>query len=74
MILVFYVENEELIIMDEIIEYVLNLFREYGLNVWFECEVKDLFLEGFIYEGSLNGCFIKEIDIMDVWFDSGFLY
>lgn len=74
LILVFYVENGDLIIMDEIINYVVDLFCEYGFNVWFECEVKDLLLEGFIYLGSLNGEFCKEIDIMDVWFDLGFFY
>lgn len=74
LILVFYVENGELIIIDEIIEYVFELFRQYGLNIWFEKEVKDFFLEGFMYSGSLNGIFIKEQDIMDVWFDLGFFY
>lgn len=74
LLLIFYVENGEVIIMLEIIEYVVNLFVEYGLNIWFMCEVKELLLVGFIYLGLLNGEFIKEIDIMDVWFDLGFLY
>lgn len=74
MLLVFYVENGEIIMMKEIVNYVVDLFVEYGLNIWFEREVKDLLLEGFIYLGSFNGIFIKEIDIMDVWFDFGLLY
>ncbi|WP_374721939.1 isoleucine--tRNA ligase [Peribacillus tepidiphilus] len=68
---VFYAENGEPIITDETIEHVSNLFRQYGSNVWFEREAKDLLPEGFTHPGSPNGIFTKETDIMDVWFDSG---
>jgi isoleucyl-tRNA synthetase len=68
---VFYAETGEPIITDETIEHVSNLFREHGSNVWFEREPKDLLPEGFTHEGSPNGRFTKENDIMDVWFDSG---
>ncbi|TXC92034.1 isoleucine--tRNA ligase [Metabacillus litoralis] len=68
---VFYAENNEPIITDETIEHVSNLFREHGSNVWFEREANDLLPEGFTHEGSPNGKFTKEQDIMDVWFDSG---
>ncbi|RID87246.1 isoleucine--tRNA ligase [Peribacillus asahii] len=68
---VFYAENGEPIITDETINHVSELFREHGSNVWFEREAKDLLPEGFTHEGSPNGVFTKETDIMDVWFDSG---
>lgn len=68
---VFYAENGEPIITDETIEHVSNLFRDYGSNIWFEREAKDLLPDGFTHEGSPNGKFTKENDIMDVWFDSG---
>ncbi|WP_110929348.1 isoleucine--tRNA ligase [Bacillus massiliglaciei] len=68
---VFYAENGEPVITDETIDHVSNLFREHGSNVWFEREAKDLLPEGFTHEGSPNGTFTKETDIMDVWFDSG---
>lgn len=68
---VFYGENGEPIITDETIEHVANLFREHGSNIWFEKEAKDLLPEGFTSEHSPNGEFRKELDIMDVWFDSG---
>lgn len=68
---VFYAENGEAIITDETIAHVSELFREYGSTVWFEREAKDLLPEGFTHEGSPNGKFTKETDIMDVWFDSG---
>ena len=68
---VFYAENGEPIITDETIAHVAKLFREHGSNVWFEKDAKDLLPEGFQHEGSPNGQFTKETDIMDVWFDSG---
>ncbi|WP_048827830.1 isoleucine--tRNA ligase [Bacillus sp. B-jedd] len=68
---VFYAENGEPIITDETIDHVSNLFREYGSNIWFEKEAKELLPEGFTHPGSPNGQFTKETDIMDVWFDSG---
>lgn len=68
---VFYAENGQEIITDETIGHVSNLFREHGSNIWFEREAKDLLPEGFTHEGSPNGHFTKETDIMDVWFDSG---
>ncbi|WP_433749559.1 isoleucine--tRNA ligase [Falsibacillus pallidus] len=68
---VFYAENGEAIITDETIAHVSNLFREHGSNIWFEREAKDLLPENFTHEGSPNGKFTKEQDIMDVWFDSG---
>ena len=68
---VFYAENGEAILTDETIAHVADLFREHGSNVWFERDAKDLLPEGFQHEGSPNGQFTKETDIMDVWFDSG---
>ena len=68
---VFYGENGEAILTDETIGHVAKLFREYGSNVWFEREAKDLLPEGFTHPSSPNGQFTKEMDIMDVWFDSG---
>ncbi len=68
---VFYGEDNEPIITDETIEHVSNLFREHGSNIWFEWEAGQLLPEGFTSEHSPNGKFTKEMDIMDVWFDSG---
>ncbi|EDL62612.1 isoleucyl-tRNA synthetase, partial [Bacillus sp. SG-1] len=68
---VFYAENGEEIITEETIAHVSELFREHGSNIWFEKNAKELLPEGFTHEGSPNGEFTKEQDIMDVWFDSG---
>lgn len=68
---VFYAENGEPIIEENTIQHVSELFREHGSNIWFEWDAKDLLPEGYTHEGSPNGAFTKETDIMDVWFDSG---
>ncbi len=68
---IFYAENGEAIITPETIEHVAKLFAEYGSNVWYERDAKELLPEGYTHEGSPNGEFTKETDIMDVWFDSG---
>ncbi|MCT1904212.1 isoleucine--tRNA ligase [Oceanobacillus sojae] len=68
---VFYGEDGTPIITDETISHVSDLFREHGSNIWFEREAEDLLPEGFTSEHSPNGKFTKEVDIMDVWFDSG---
>ena len=68
---VFYAENGDIIMTEETINHVANLFEQHGSNIWFEREAKDLLPEGFTHEGSPNGEFTKETDIMDVWFDSG---
>ncbi|MBC6314990.1 isoleucine--tRNA ligase [Listeria grandensis] len=68
---IFYAENGEPIITDETINHVSELFREHGSDIWFEREAKGLLPAGFTHEGSPNGEFTKENDIMDVWFDSG---
>ncbi|BCU52085.1 isoleucyl-tRNA synthetase [Staphylococcus auricularis] len=68
---VFYAENGDVILSQETVNHVADLVEEYGSNVWFEREAKDLLPEGFTHPGSPNGEFTKETDIMDVWFDSG---
>jgi isoleucyl-tRNA synthetase len=68
---IFYAENGEEIMDQEVFAHVADLFEEFGSNVWFEREAKDLLPAGFTHPSSPNGEFTKETDIMDVWFDSG---
>ncbi|HEY4600380.1 MAG TPA: isoleucine--tRNA ligase [Cerasibacillus sp.] len=68
---VFYGEDGTAIITEETIDHVAKLFKEHGSNIWFEWSAEDLLPEGFTSEHSPNGQFTKEMDIMDVWFDSG---
>ncbi len=53
------------------VHYVAALFEEHGSIIWWKSEAKDLLPAGFTHPGSPNGEFTKEIDTMDVWFDSG---
>nr|WP_276931984.1 isoleucine--tRNA ligase [Globicatella sulfidifaciens] len=71
---IFYAENGEAILDGQVIEHVAQLVAENGSNIWFEREAKELLPEGFTHPGSPNGEFTKEMDIMDVWFDSGTSY
>ncbi len=68
---IFYAEDGTPIMTEETINHVADLFREYGSNVWFNRDAKDLLPDGFTSSHSPNGKFTKETDIMDVWFDSG---
>ncbi|WP_251516298.1 MULTISPECIES: isoleucine--tRNA ligase [Staphylococcus] len=68
---VFYAENGDIIMTQETVNHVADLFEQHGSNIWFEREAKELLPEGFTHPGSPNGEFTKETDIMDVWFDSG---
>lgn len=68
---IFYAEDGTAIMDKETIEHVAKLIEKYGSNIWFQREAKDLLPEGYTNEHSPNGEFTKEMDIMDVWFDSG---
>ncbi len=58
---------------NETVKKISEIFREKGSNAWFEMTEKELMPEGSKCE---CGCdeFVKETDIMDVWFDSGTSY
>ncbi|HSJ37175.1 MAG TPA: isoleucine--tRNA ligase [Planococcus sp. (in: firmicutes)] len=68
---VFYAENGDPIITEETIAHIAGLFREHGSNIWFERPAAELLPSDFEHPSSPNGIFTKEMDIMDVWFDSG---
>ena len=68
---VFYCEKcGKPICTPETIERVSALFGEFGSNVWFEREAKDLLPENFTCP-HCGGAFTKETDTLDGWFDSG---
>lgn len=68
---VFYCKScEKEYVTPESLEKVQKVFAEKGSNAWFDMDVKELMPENAKCE---CGCteFVKETDIMDVWFDSG---
>ena len=68
---IIYCEDNSPIMEKEVFDHIAELMNEYGSNVWFERDAKDLLPEGYTNVKSPNGEFRKETDIMDVWFDSG---
>ncbi len=56
---------------EEILNHVVGLVKEYGADVWFERDAKDLLPEGVVCPHCQGTNFRKESDILDVWFDSG---
>ncbi|MFA5560553.1 MAG: isoleucine--tRNA ligase [Acholeplasmataceae bacterium] len=71
---IFYAENNDPILDPKLINHVAKIFLKEGSDAWYELEAKDLLPKGFTHPSSPNGLFKKEIDIMDVWFDSGTSY
>ena len=68
---IIYNEDKSPIIEKEVFDHIADLFEQFGSNVWFERDAKDLLPDGYTNPKSPNGNFTKETDIMDVWFDSG---
>ena len=68
---IIYTEDKTPIIEKEVFDHIADLIEEYGSNIWFEKEARDLLPAGYSNPKSPNGIFSKETDIMDVWFDSG---
>jgi isoleucyl-tRNA synthetase len=71
-ITVFYCEKCETLLLDEqIMQGVYQLFEEHGADVWFEKDVSELLPPDVTCRECGGQSFIKETDILDVWFDSG---
>jgi isoleucyl-tRNA synthetase len=74
-ITVFYCSNcKQLLIDQEIIDHVARLFEEKGADIWFETEADQLLPKGARCAQCGGKEFTKEMDILDVWFDSGVSY
>ena len=61
----------EAVINRETIDRVAEIFGREGSNAWWIREAADLLPEGFVCPHCGESQFIKEKDIIDVWFDSG---
>lgn len=61
----------KLLINREIIDQIYSKFCEKGADCWFDEDASQFIPEGTVCESC--GCdeFVKESDILDVWFDSG---
>ncbi len=71
-ITVFYCEKcETLHINKTIIDHIYDLFVEFGADIWFEKSAEELLPQGSVCEKCGHTTFVKETNILDVWFDSG---
>jgi isoleucyl-tRNA synthetase len=71
-ITVFYCEKCGTLLQDQhVMENVYTLFEKHGADIWFEKEVADFLPNGTACPDCGNETFVKENDILDVWFDSG---
>ena len=68
---IIYGEDGEAIIDEKVFESIVNKFKEFGTDSWFEKDASFFLPEGYKNAHSPNGKYTKEKDIMDVWFDSG---
>jgi isoleucyl-tRNA synthetase len=71
-ITVFICEKCDAVHMDEAaMNHVFDQFAENGADVWFEKDAAGLLPDGTVCKSCGSSSFVKETDILDVWFDSG---
>jgi len=59
------------ILNQEIIDNVFELFETYGADAWFEKDTSNIVPADAVCDKCGSQEFVKETDILDVWFDSG---
>lgn len=54
-----------------VMRHVADLFTAHGSDIWYQREAGELLPEGFVCPACGSSNLEKEMDILDVWFDSG---
>ncbi len=62
---------DQIFMDDTMIDHIYHLFETHGADVWFEKSVEELLPQGAVCKECGSSEFVKETDILDVWFDSG---
>ena len=71
-ITVFYCRDCEAILLDQkIMEKVYSEFEQHGADIWFEKDISYFLPDDVKCSACGSKNFVKESDILDVWFDSG---
>lgn len=65
-LIIFYDQNHNPIIKEDILDYVINLVAQHGSNIWWTKGTDELLPQKY-----RNQQWTREFDILDVWFDSG---
>lgn len=69
---IFYGKNTREPLLDpEAIEAVARLVERHGSDAWFEREPDEILPKYFFEPGAPDTEYVKETDVLDVWFDSG---
>jgi len=61
----------EMVVDRGVLDSVVEKFEQGGADVWFELGAERFIPDGYRCTGCGGGAFEKEMDILDVWFDSG---
>jgi len=61
----------EILLEKGIIDHVASIFDSEGADAWYARSAEELLPEGTVCPGCGGGEFSKELNILDVWFDSG---
>ncbi|MCM8790798.1 MAG: isoleucine--tRNA ligase [Candidatus Omnitrophica bacterium] len=68
----FYCKScKDLLLDAKIIEHIASIVEKDGADVWFAKNETELLPKGTVCRKCGNAEFVKETDIIDVWFDSG---
>ena len=69
---IFYGAKSRKPVMDIVaIEAVASLVEAEGSDAWFEKEASEILPAGYVHPETGETEFVKETDVLDVWFDSG---
>jgi isoleucyl-tRNA synthetase len=61
----------EAILSPALVEKAADVFEQYGADAWYERPTEDFIPAGFACPACGNTAFEREMNILDVWFDSG---
>ena len=61
----------EILLRQDLVNFVAEMVEQRGADIWFELPVEDLMPKGTACAKCGGSSFKKETDILDVWFDSG---
>jgi isoleucyl-tRNA synthetase len=56
---------------EEVFDRIIRFFEKNGADIWFEKEATEFLPSGYVCKECGGQSFLKEKDILDVWFDSG---
>jgi isoleucyl-tRNA synthetase len=65
------VKCHEPMISAELVERAASVFEKYGADAWYERPIEEFIPEGFACLHCGHTAFEREMNILDVWFDSG---